>query len=96
MMLLKLLHMQYPEASGTRLVETMVAEVEHMLGIHPCIELAYAALALNLNLTNEQYQALFALTRCVGWIGHALEQARSQQGIRPRARYTGIQPEGDH
>lgn len=91
-MLLKLLHVQYPEASGTRLVETMVAEAEQMLGIHPRIELAYAALALNLNLTNEQCQAFFALARCIGWIGHALEQARSPQGIRPRARYTGIQP----
>jgi citrate synthase len=91
-MLLNLLHAQYPEASGTRLVETMVAEAEQMLGIHPRIELAYAALALNLNLTNEQFQALFALARCIGWIGHALEQARSLQGIRPRARYTGIQP----
>jgi citrate synthase len=91
-MLLKLLHVQYPEASGTRLIETMVAEVEHLLGIHPRIELAYTALALNLNLTNEQFQAFFALARCIGWIGHALEQARSQQEIRPRARYTGIQP----
>lgn len=91
-MLLKLLHTQYPEAFGTRLVETIVAEVEQMLGIHPRIELAYAALALNLNLTNEQFQAFFALARCIGWIGHALEQARSRQGIRPRARYTGIQP----
>jgi citrate synthase len=95
-MLLKLLHVQYPEASGTRLVETMVTEVEQMLGIHPRIELAYAALALNLHLTNEQFQALFALARCIGWIGHALEQTRSLQGIRPRARYTGIQPEGGH
>jgi citrate synthase len=93
MMLLRLLHMQYPEVSGTGLVETMIAEVEQMLGIHPSIEFAYAALALNLHLTNEQIQALFALARCIGWIGHALEQARSLQGIRPRARYTGIQPE---
>jgi citrate synthase len=91
-MLLKLLHMQYPEAAGTRLVETMVAEAEHMLGIHPRIELAYAALAMNLNLTNEQFHAFFALARCIGWIGHALEQAQSPQQIRPRARYTGIQP----
>lgn len=95
-MLLKLLHVQYPEASGTRLVKTLVAEVEQILGIHPRIELAYAALALNLKLTNEQFQALVALARCVGWIGHALEQARSPQGIRPRARYTGIQPEDGH
>jgi citrate synthase len=91
-MLLKLLHEQYPEASGTRLVETLVAEVEQILGVHPHIELAYAALALNLKLTHEQFQALFALARCIGWIGHALEQTRSLQGIRPRARYTGIQP----
>jgi citrate synthase len=91
-MLLKLLHTQYPEASGTRIVETIVTEVERMLGLYPHILLPYAALALNLNLTDEQVQALFALARCIGWIGHALEQAQSSQAIRPRARYTGIQP----
>jgi len=91
-MLLKLVHTQYPEAPGTRLVETMVADVDQMLGIQPSILLAYAALGLNLNLTDEQVLALFALARCIGWIGHALEQAQSRQEIRPRARYTGIQP----
>jgi len=90
--LLQLLHTQYPEATGTKLVETIVAEVEQMLGHHPRILLAYAALALNLNLTDEQTQSLFALARSIGWIGHALEQAQSPQKIRPRARYTGIQP----
>lgn len=91
-MLLKLLHTQYPEAPGTRLVETIVAEVEQLLGLYPRILLPYATLALNLNLTDEQVLALFALARCIGCIGHALEQARSPQQIRPRARYTGIQP----
>ncbi|HEU5383881.1 MAG TPA: citrate/2-methylcitrate synthase, partial [Ktedonobacteraceae bacterium] len=91
-MLLSLLHAHYPQAPETRLVETLVAEVEKVLGIHPRIELAYAALALILGLTDEQALTLFALARCIGWIGHALEQAWSQQGIRPRARYTGRQP----
>jgi citrate synthase len=35
---------------------------------------------------------LFALGRTAGWIGRALEQYRSNQLIRPRAKYTGPRP----
>jgi citrate synthase len=37
--------------------------------------------------------ALFALGRTIGWLGHAIEQYQADQLIRPRARYTGPQPE---
>ena len=36
--------------------------------------------------------ALFALGRVAGWIGHAIEQYKIDQIIRPRARYIGPQP----
>jgi citrate synthase len=32
---------------------------------------------------------IFALSRSVGWIAHALEQIAAGQLIRPRARYVG-------
>jgi citrate synthase len=35
---------------------------------------------------------LFAIGRTIGWIGHAIEQYAANQLIRPRAKYTGVQP----
>jgi citrate synthase len=35
---------------------------------------------------------LFAIGRTVGWIGHVLEQYRSDRLLRPRAAYTGPRP----
>ncbi|MFZ6776858.1 citrate synthase family protein [Undibacterium sp. Ji83W] len=40
-------------------------------------------------------QILFALGRTAGWIAHAMEQVKTGQLIRPRARYVGIFPETD-
>ncbi|MFZ4832496.1 citrate/2-methylcitrate synthase [Rouxiella sp. Mn2063] len=33
---------------------------------------------------------MFALSRCSGWLAHALEQVAARRLIRPRARYVGI------
>jgi len=32
---------------------------------------------------------VFALSRCVGWLSHAIEQVQQGALIRPRARYVG-------
>ena len=38
---------------------------------------------------------IFAVSRSVGWIAHALEQSRTRRIIRPRARYVGPQLEAE-
>lgn len=91
-MLLNLLYTNYPERSATRMVQNFAREVNDSLHEYPNIDFAYAALAHVLGFSSEQALALFALGRCVGWIGHAIEQYQAEQPIRPRARYTGILP----
>jgi citrate synthase len=58
-------------------------------GKQPNIDMALAALTVAGNLPQTAPFVLFATGRMVGWIAHALEQTRSGQTIRPRARYTG-------
>ena len=38
---------------------------------------------------------MFAAGRLAGWLAHALEQQALGGLIRPRASYTGLQPEAD-
>jgi len=53
------------------------------------IDFALTALAATQGLPPDAPFLLFAVGRCAGWLAHALEQARSGQLIRPRARYVG-------
>jgi len=62
------------------------------MGEYPILDFGLVTLARALELPPGAPLALFALGRTVGWIGHALEQYRSQQLIRPRARYVGVLP----
>lgn len=63
--------------------------VEELIGEHPNVDFALAALTKVFNLPRGAPLVLFALGRCAGWLAHALEQVASGQPIRPRARYTG-------
>lgn len=57
-------------------------------GLHPTVDLGLAALARAHGLADDAAFALFALGRTAGWIGHALEEARTGTLIRPRAVVT--------
>ena len=61
-------------------------------GEHANIDFALAVLCDVLNLPAHAAMSLFALGRTAGWIAHAMEQKRSGQFIRPRARYVGPAP----
>jgi citrate synthase len=63
------------------------------VGEQPNIDFALVIAAQALGMPPGAPLALFALGRTVGWIGHALEQYETDQLIRPRARYVGIQPQ---
>lgn len=61
-------------------------------GQAPNIDFALTALAEVQSLTDDTPFQIFAAARCTGWIAHALEQAQTGRLIRPRARYTGPDP----
>jgi citrate synthase len=53
------------------------------------IDMALAAMTIQLKLPKTAPFTLFAVARMAGWLAHAREQALSGGAIRPRARYTG-------
>lgn len=62
---------------------------EDLTGERPNVDFALAALADAYALPREAPFVVFALSRSVGWMAHALEQTATGQLIRPRARYVG-------
>lgn len=70
-----------------------IAEVmEEAGGVKPNIDFAIGAMGATLRMLPGTGLAIFVMGRTAGWIGHAIEQHRSGQMIRPRARYTGDIP----
>lgn len=61
-----------------------------LLGLHPNIDTALAALAHSFNLPADAAFTLFALGRLAGWIAHAIEQVEAGQIIRPRAEFAPL------
>jgi citrate synthase len=62
---------------------------EELLGEPINIDFALAALTDTFELPNDAPLVIFALSRTVGWLAHAMEQVESGHLIRPRARYAG-------
>jgi len=62
-------------------------------GAAPNIDFALIAAAESLRLPADAPFAIFAVSRCAGWIAHAIEQGTTEALIRPRARYVGPEPE---
>ncbi|MBV5296158.1 MAG: citrate synthase [Curvibacter lanceolatus] len=58
-------------------------------GEHPTVDFALAALARHHGWPADGPFTVFALSRCVGWLAHAIEQVQQGALIRPRARYVG-------
>lgn len=65
---------------------------EELLTEKPTIDFGLVALSRALKLERGAALTLFALGRCMGWIGQAIEQYGRDEIIRPRARYVGPQP----
>jgi len=83
-----------PGSPAVALAQAVTQAAQTLLGERPTLDFGLVTLARALELPPGAPLALFALGRTVGWIGHALEQYRSQQLIRPRARYVGVLPVG--
>jgi citrate synthase len=58
----------------------------------PNVDLALAALAHVAGMTRGAGEAIFAVARTAGWLGHALEEYERNIPIRPRAIYSGPPP----
>ena len=67
----------------------LAAVGEEVTGERPNIDFALAAMTAAYDLPREAPLVVFALSRSVGWLAHALEQVSSGTLIRPRARYVG-------
>lgn len=73
-----------------------VAIINHtaaQTGHLPALDMALVGLRRHLKLPPGAAFGIFALGRSLGWIAHALEQRATGSLIRPRAAYTGVQPE---
>lgn len=91
--LLELLAEHYPDSEELQLAQTMIKTVYDLIGEFPTVDTALVIISQVLGLPEGSAMALFALGRTIGWIGHAIEQYETDRLIRPRARYTGQQPE---
>jgi citrate synthase len=94
-MLLEIMDGMSPRSSVLSLSKAVIQEAKALLGEDPNSDFALATLARLLNLPEGYGQGIFALARTIGWIAHALEQYRSDNLIRPRARYIGQMPRAD-
>ena len=75
-----------------RRVRVLAKRGREVLGLHPNLDFALAAVSHAYRLPERAPIILFALGRTVGWIAHAIEQYSSGQLIRPRAHYNGPEP----
>ncbi|MHA1340639.1 MAG: citrate/2-methylcitrate synthase [Promethearchaeota archaeon] len=57
--------------------------------LYPNVDLYSACLLHGLGVPPPLYTPLFAVSRCVGWVAHAIEQLENNKLIRPRLRYIG-------
>jgi citrate synthase len=92
-LLLDMLGERYPKSPELAFVNEAIAAARDLIGEEPTIDVALVALTRVLQLPTGGALTLFALGRTIGWIGHAIEEYESNRMIRPRARYTGAQPE---
>jgi citrate synthase len=67
----------------------LCAAAEDLTGDPPNVDFALAALAAAEGLPQQAPFVIFAVSRSIGWMAHALEQLAARQLIRPRARYIG-------
>jgi citrate synthase len=63
--------------------------VRELTGARPSVDVGLCAVAIALDLVPGASTALFVLGRTAGWVAHVLEQRRSPDLLRPRARYVG-------
>jgi citrate synthase len=78
-----------PDSPRLEVADALVREVVGRGLPTPNIDFALAVLASVAGMVTGAAEAVFAVARTAGWIGHALEEYARHAPLRPRARYTG-------
>ena len=68
---------------------------ESLTGRAPTFDMALALTTRRLDLPRDAAFALLTIGRTVGWLAHAMEQARSGSPFQPRLRYFDAGPARD-
>lgn len=63
--------------------------VQSKKGIYPNVDFYSATVQHALGIPKEYFTAVFAASRCAGWIAHILEQYADNRLIRPTSKYIG-------
>ena len=69
--------------------ELIEQEMYTQKGLNPNVDFYSAVLMHALGIPSVLYTPLFAASRSVGWVAHAIEQLKDNKLIRPRLRYVG-------
>src|SRR5579859_3686093 len=91
--LLDLVRAAAPKSAQLAVADAVIAEVRRKSLPEPNVDFALATLARVAGMIRGAGEAIFAVARAAGWVGHALE-AYHTVPIRPRAVYTGPVREG--
>jgi citrate synthase len=89
--LLDMVRAAAPGSPRLEVAEALAAEVARRGLPGPNIDFALATFAHVAGMVPGAGEAVFAVARTAGWIGHALEEYARRTPLRPRARYTGPQ-----
>jgi citrate synthase len=62
--------------------------------LQPNVEINAALLLDGVGLPRDAFMPVFAVTRCAGWLAHAMESRRQGRLVRPTSAYVGPRPAG--
>jgi citrate synthase len=85
----KELGQQTGETSWYEISERVERAMADKKGIYPNVDFYSASTYHNLGIETSLFIPIFACSRVVGWIAHALEQYADNRIIRPRAEWVG-------
>jgi citrate synthase len=78
-----------PGSPRLEVAQALAAEVARRGLPSPNIDFALGVLASVSGMVTGAAEAVFAIARTAGWLGHALEEYARRTPLRPRAMYTG-------
>jgi citrate synthase len=82
-------HVARLDPDGWPAVEELLLTVSRRFGLSPNVDLGLAALVQACGWPKASGETVFALSRMVGWVAHAMEEYPQGLRFRPRAVYTG-------
>jgi len=82
-------HVARLDPQGWPTLEALLLAASDRFGVSPNVDLALAALVGVCGFREGSGETIFALSRMVGWLAHAIEEYPQGLRFRPRAVYTG-------